>query len=304
MKISPEVAKAIAEHRPVVALETTIVSHGMPYPQNVECALAVEKIIRENGAVPATIGIVDGEPVVGLTPEQIEQFATRTGVLKVSKRDLPIAAYTHSWGATTVAATMILAAQAGIRFFVTGGIGGVQRGWETTLDISADLKELGRTPVTVICAGAKAILDIPATMEVLETEGVPVIGLNTDYVPGFYVPKTSCKVDYNAKTPEEAAGILAAKKTSGWTGGTLITDPVPADKALDQKRMDQAIDQALEEMEKAGVKGKDETPFLLKRIVELTGGDSLRTNIALIEHNAADGARIAVEYFKMLKEQA
>ena len=299
MRINPEVAEALKNNRPIVALETTIISHGMPYPDSVRCALEVERIIRENGAVPATIGIIDGEPVIGLTPDELEQFGTRKGIWKVSRRDLPIVLAERQWGATTVAATMILACAAGIRFFVTGGVGGVQRGWESTLDISADLEELAKTSVCVICAGAKYILDIPATMEVLETKGVPVLGMNTDQMPGFFVRTTGSKVDWNCKDHATAARIIDSKWSNGLDGGVLVVDPVPEEYALDRAVADKAIATALKEMEEQGIRGKDETPFLLKRIVELTGGESLKSNIALIKHNAEDGARIAVEYYKL-----
>lgn len=303
MHIAPEVRQALLENRPVVALETTIISHGMPYPESVQTALEVERIIRENGAVPATIGIIDGEPIIGLTPAQLDAFGTRRGIWKVSRRDLPIVMAKREWGATTVAATMILAAQAGIRFFVTGGIGGVQRGWESTLDISADLEELARTSVCVICAGAKYILDIPATMEVLETKGVPVLGIGTDEMPGFFVQTTGSKIDARCDTPEELAQIVYTKWQNGLDGGVLAVDPIPAEHALDRKIADKAIATAIKEMEEQGIRGKDETPFLLKRIVELTGGESLKANIALIEHNAADGARIAAAYAKLANRQ-
>lgn len=302
MRINPEVRRALENGEPVVALETTIVSHGMPYPESVKTALEVERIIRENGAVPATIGIIDGEPVIGLTPEEIDAFGTRKGIWKVSRRDLPIVMAKREWGATTVAGTMILAHMAGIRFFVTGGIGGVQRGWETTLDISADLEELGRTSVCVICAGAKYILDIPATAEVLETKGVPILGIGTDRIPGFFVRETEGKVDARCDTPEEIARICEAKWSAGLEGGLLAVDPIPEEHALDRKVADEAIDAALKEMEEKGIRGKDETPFLLQRIAELTGGESLKANIALIENNARDGARIAVAYSKICRD--
>ena len=301
MRINPEVERAIAEGKPVVALETTIVSHGMPYPESVKTALEVEKIIRENGAVPATIGIIDGEPVIGLTPEEIDAFGTRKGIWKVSRRDMPIVFARKEWGATTVAGTMILAEKAGIRFFVTGGIGGVQRGWETSLDISADLEELARTSVCVICAGAKYILDISATAEVLETKGVPILGIGTDRIPGFFVRETEGKVDARCDTPEEIAQICYLKWNAGLTGGVLAVDPIPEEFALDRKMADKAIDQALREMTEQGIRGKEETPFLLKRIVELTGGVSLKANIALIKNNAREGARIATAYSKLAK---
>ena len=294
--INPEVKKALQENRPVVALESTIISHGMPYPKNVETALRVEKVIRDNGAIPATIGIIDGDAIVGMTPEQIEEFGKRKGILKTSRRDLPVIYAKKLWAATTVAATMIIARQAGIEVFVTGGIGGVHRGAQETMDISADLQELAKTDVTVICAGAKAILDLPLTLEYLETMGVPVLGFKTSELPAFYSPRSGLKVDYKIDSYEEAAKVILEKRRNGLSGGILITNPIPEEYAMDDKVINAAIDKALKMMDEAGVKGKEATPFLLKTVVELTGGESLESNIQLVLNNAKVGANIAKEY--------
>lgn len=293
MIINKEVRIALENGLPVVALESTIISHGMPYPKNVETALRVEKIIRENGAIPATIGIIDGVAVVGMTAEQIEEFGKRQGIAKVSRRDLPIIYAKRMWGATTVAATMILAKQAGIEIFVTGGIGGVHRGAETTMDISADLQELAKTNVTVICAGPKAILDLPLTLEYLETMGVPVLGFQTEELPDFYTRHSGLKVDYRIDSYDEAAEIIKEKRQNKLDGGILITNPIPEEFAMDQLVIDNAIKSALAKMDDLKIKGKDSTPFLLKTIVELTGGDSLESNIELVLNNAKVGAQIA-----------
>ena len=299
MKINPEVKLALQEGKPVIALESTIISHGMPYPKNVECALQVEKVIRDNGAIPATIGIIEGEPIIGMTPEEIELFGKTKGIAKVSRRDLPIVVANKMWGATTVSATMILASMADIEFFVTGGIGGAHRKANITFDISADLDELAKTNVTVICAGPKAILDLNLTMEYLETKGVPVIGYNTDKLPAFFTRTSDINVDFNAKTPLEIAKIVKEKRDYKLDGGVLVCDPIPEQYSLAPEYINKEIDKALLEMEKLGVKGKDETPFLLAKIVELTGGKSLETNIHLILNNAELGAKIASEYAKL-----
>lgn len=299
MRINPEVKKALEEGKAVVALESTIISHGMPYPKNVECALAVEKVIRDNGAIPATIGIIKGEPIIGMTPDEIELFGKTKGIEKVSRRDLPVVVAMEKWGATTVSATMILAAKAGIEFFVTGGIGGVHRKGNETFDVSADLDELGKTNVTVICAGPKAILDLGLTMEYLETKGVPVLGYNTSSLPAFFTRTSKFKVDYNVKTPEDIAKIVKAKRDFNLDGGILITDPIPEEYSLDEAYINTEIDKALQEMEEKGIKGKDETPFLLSKIVELTNGKSLETNIHLILNNAKLGAQAAVAFAKL-----
>lgn len=299
IKINPEVVKALKENKPVVALESTIISHGMPYPKNVETALLVEQTIRDNGAIPATIGIIDGVPVVGMTPEEIEQFGKRKGVLKASRRDLPVVYAKKLWAATTVATTMIIANQAGIEVFVTGGIGGVHRGAEKTMDISADLQELAKTNVTVICAGAKAILDLPLTLEYLETMGVPVLGYKTSELPAFYTAHSGLKVDYEIEDAVVAAKVIKEKRDNALQGGILITNPIPEEYAMDAKVINDAIENALKQAEEQGIKGKETTPFLLKTIVELTGGDSLESNIALVLNNAKVGALIAKEYCKL-----
>ncbi len=299
MKISERVKKALEEGKPVIALETTIISHGMPYPKNVECALAVEKVIEDNGGVPATIGIIEGEPIIGMSHEEIELFGKTKGIEKVSRRDLPIICAEKKWGATTVSATMILAERAGIEFFVTGGIGGVHRKAQETFDISADLDELGKTNVSVICAGPKAILDLHLTMEYLETKGVPVIGYNTDNLPAFFTRTSDLKVDYNAKTPLDIAKIVKSKREYKLDGGVLITNPIPEEYSMDPSYINAEIDKALLEMEKDGIHGKDETPYLLAKIVELTKGKSLEANIKLILNNAKLGTLIASEYAKL-----
>lgn len=296
LTLSEDVAAALADGQPVVALESTIISHGMPFPRNVETALAVEAAVRDEGAVPATIAVLGGRACVGLTAEQIGYLGERgLDVPKLSRRDLPLALASGGDGATTVAATMILAARAGVEVFATGGIGGVHRGAEQTFDVSADLQELAQTNVAVVCAGAKAILDLPKTLEYLETHGVPVIGFGTDDLPGFYTTKTGLGVDFRADTPAQVADLLQAKWDFGLNGGVLVTNPVPSDQALDPARVDTAISQAVAEAEQQGIGGKDATPFLLARVKDLTGGDSLETNIALIENNARLAARIAAE---------
>ena len=299
MIISKEVKEALKNHQPVVALESTIISHGMPYPKNVETALKVEEEIRKVGVIPATIGIIEGEAIVGMSKDQIEQFGQRKGIVKCSRRDLPIVYATKKWGATTVSATMIIAQQAGIEFFVTGGIGGAHKKANETFDISADLDELGKTNVSVICAGPKAILDLGFTLEILETKGVPVIGYQTDCLPAFYTSKSNYKVDYNASSPKEISDIIYQKRINNLDGGVLITNPIPKQFEMDHKLIDEAISKALEDMEKLNIKGKEETPFLLKRIVELTNGESLEANIALVLNNARLGALIAKEYAKI-----
>ena len=295
IRVKEEALQALKENRPVVALESTIISHGMPYPRNVETALEVERIIREYGAVPCTIGIIDGEGVVGMSPEEIEEFGKRKGIAKVSRRDLPIIMAEKKWGATTVATTMILAAAAGIEVFVTGGIGGVHRGAQQTFDISADLQELAKTNVTVVSAGAKAILDLPLTMEVLETLGVPVLGYQTEELPAFYTRKSGLKVDYAIKDTKDAAKIIKAKRDLKLDGGVLITNPIPEKYSMDPEVINKAIDEAVKEMDAQGIKGKDCTPYLLAKIAEITGGSSLDSNIQLVYNNAAVGAEIAKE---------
>ncbi len=298
MKISQEVKHALLHHQPVVALESTIISHGMPYPKNVETALRVEQVIRNAGCIPATIGIIEGEPIIGMSAEEIELFGKREGIVKVSRRDLPIVYAKKLWGATTVAATMILARQADIEVFVTGGIGGVHRHGNETFDISADLQELSRTDVTVVCAGAKAILDLPLTMEYLETMGVPVLGYQTKELPAFYTRKSGIALEYSFDTPLELAMIIKEKRKAHLHGGLLITNPIPEEYALDENLMNQSVNQALKEADEKGIHGKDVTPFLLRRVVELTGGESLESNIQLVLNNARLGAEIAKELCK------
>ena len=298
MRIAKEIQLALSQGKPVVALESTIISHGMPYPRNVETARAVEATVRENGAIPATIGIIEGEVVIGMNDEEIEEFGKRKGVAKVSKRDLPIVIAKKMWGATTVSATMLCAEKAGIPIFVTGGIGGVHRGAETTFDISRDLKELGECDVAVVCSGAKAILDIPKTLEYLETEGVTVLSNKAKTFANFYSVSSSDPVDYAFQTPEEAASIIAAKKAFGLRGGILISNPIPEEYALPHDYIDAIVDQAVQEAEEQGIRGKDSTPFLLKRIVELSGGKSLDSNIHLVINNAKLGAQIAASLAK------
>ena len=294
LDLSPEVAAALKEGKSVVALESTIISHGMPYPQNVETALKVEETIRENGAVPATIAIIGGRLKAGLTPDQIEYLGRKgRGVIKSSRRDLPVLVARGEDGATTVTTTMIIAAMAGIKVFATGGIGGVHRGATTTMDISADLEELAKTPVMVICAGAKSILDLGLTLEYLETKGVPVIGYGTEELPAFYTRKSGFKVDYRIDTPEELAAAFKAKLEMGLGGGMLVTNPIPEEYSMDPTRINAAIDQAIAEAAAQGIRGKETTPFLLSRIKDITGGDSLEANIALVLNNARLAAKTA-----------
>ena len=294
LSISAPVAEALAKGKPVVALESTIISHGMPYPQNVETALKVEAAIREEGAVPATIAIIGGRLKAGLTPEEIEYLGKKgTAVTKASRRDLPVLVARGEDGATTVTTTMIIAAMAGIKVFATGGIGGVHRGAQQTMDISADLEELARTPVMVICAGAKSILDLGLTLEYLETKGVPVIGYGTDELPAFYTRRSGFKVDYRIDTPQELADAFRVKLETGLGGGMLVTNPIPEEYSMDYDRINAAIDQAVAESVQKGIHGKETTPFLLARIKDITGGDSLEANIALVLNNARLAARTA-----------
>ena len=297
LDIAPEVKSALENGKPVVALESTIISHGMPYPQNVETALKVEEIIRENGAVPATIAIIGGRLKAGLTPEEIEYFGKKgQAIHKASRRDLAVLCSRGEDGATTVTTTMIIAHMAGIKIFATGGIGGVHRGAETTMDISADLEELGRTDVMVVCAGAKSILDIGLTLEYLETKGVPVIGYGTDELPAFYTRTSGFQVDYRIDTPEELAAVFKAQNDLGMKGGMLVTNPIPEEFAMPLETINAAITQALNECNEQGIHGKDTTPFLLARVAELTGGDSLASNIRLVFNNAKVAALTAVAY--------
>ena len=299
LDVNPEVAEAIATGKPVVALESTIISHGMPYPQNVETALAVEKIIREQGAVPATIAIIGGRLKAGLSAEEIEYFGKKgQAIHKASRRDLAVLCARGEDGATTVTTTMIIAHMAGIKIFATGGIGGVHRGAEVTMDISADLEELGQTPVMVVCAGAKSILDLGLTLEYLETKGVPVIGYGTEELPAFYTRQSGFGVDYRIDTPEELAAAFKAGHEMGLKSGMLVTNPIPEEFAMPKAVIDKAIDQAISECNANGIKGKETTPFLLARVAELTGGDSLASNIRLVFNNAKVAAQTAVAYCK------
>ena len=294
LSISPEVQEALKAGKPVVALESTIISHGMPYPQNVETALKVEQTIRENGAVPATIAIIGGQLKAGCTPEEIEYLGKKgQAVIKASRRDLPVLIARKADGATTVTTTMIIASMAGIRVFATGGIGGVHRGAQQTFDISADLEELAQTPVMVVCAGAKSILDLGLTLEYLETKGVPVIGYGTEELPAFYTRHSGFKVDYRIDTPEELAAAFKAKMDCGLKGGMLVTNPIPEEFSMPKEVIDKAIDQALREMDEAGIHGKQCTPFLLAKVKDLTGGESLASNIQLVLNNARLAAKTA-----------
>lgn len=293
---STEVQQAIEGKKPIVALESTIISHGMPYPQNVETARMVEQIIRDNGAVPATIAIMDGKIKIGLSEEELELLGNSPGVSKVSRRDLGQLIATKKIGATTVAATMICAELAGIRVFATGGIGGVHRGAETTMDISADLEELSTTGVAVVCAGAKSILDIGLTLEYLETKGVPVIGFQTDEMPAFYTRSSGFDLTFRSDDSVELAKVLKAKWDLGIKGGAVIANPIPAEHALDESFINGIIAQAMAEANSNGISGKEVTPFLLGKVKELTEGKSLVANIELVKHNAKVGAQLAVAY--------
>ena len=296
LDIKPEVKEAIESGKPVVALESTIISHGMPYPQNVETALQVEQIIRDNGAVPATIAIIGGRLKAGLTPEEIEYFGKKgPEITKASRRDLAMLCAKGEDGACTVTTTMMIAHMAGIKIFATGGIGGVHRGAETTMDISADLEELAQTPVMVICAGCKSILDIGLTLEYLETHGVPVIGMGTEDMPAFYTSKSGFKVDYKVDSPAELAHFFNTHLELGLRGGILVGNPIPDEYSMDPEVINPAIDAAIEECNKLGIKGKATTPFLLAKVKELTGGDSLDSNIQLVFNNAKIAALTARE---------
>ncbi|MFC1235134.1 pseudouridine-5'-phosphate glycosidase [Vibrio sp. F74] len=300
LDIQPEVAQALANNQPVVALESTIISHGMPFPRNVETALLVENTIREQGAVPATIAIINGRLKVGLSEEQITHLGKAgSAVTKVSRRDIPFVVASKQDGATTVAATMILASMAGIKVFATGGIGGVHRGAQQTMDISADLQELANTDVAVICAGAKSILDLGLTREYLETQGVPVIGYQTDSLPAFYTRESEHSIDYRLDTADQIALALKAKWEMNLNGGVVIANPIPVEFAMPTDTITNAVNTALAEAEAQGISGKESTPFLLARVCELTGGNSLDSNIHLVLNNARLGAQIAIEYSKL-----
>lgn len=296
---STEVQQALEDKKPIVALESTIISHGMPYPQNVETARVVEQIIRDNGAVPATIAIMDGKIKIGLSEEELELLGNSPGVSKVSRRDIGQLIATKKIGATTVAATMICAELAGIRVFATGGIGGVHRGAETTMDISADLEELSNTGVAVVCAGAKSILDIGLTLEYLETKGVPVIGYQTDVMPAFYTRSSGFDLTFRSDGADELAQVLKAKWDLGIKGGAVIANPIPEEHALEESFINGIIAQAMAEAKENGISGKEVTPFLLGKVKELTEGKSLVANIELVKHNAKVGAELAAAYNKL-----
>lgn len=291
LHLSSEVRRALQDHRPLVALESTLITHGLPRPTNLEVARRLEAVVRDHGAVPATIAILGGEIHIGLEPHELENLANADHVRKVSRRDLPIVTARREHGATTVAGTMWAAAQAGIHVFATGGIGGVHRG--QPFDVSADLLELAQTPVVVVCAGAKAILDLPLTLEYLETHGVPVLGFGTDTFPAFYSASSGLPVDARVDTVEEAAAIIRAKSALGLAGGVLIGAPIPAEFAVPPAKIEPVIAQALKRAEEQGIRGKAITPFLLQHVAELTGGESLKANIALLENNAGIAARIS-----------
>lgn len=300
LDIQPEVAQALANNKPVVALESTIISHGMPFPRNVETALLVENTIREQGAIPATIAIIKGRLKVGLSEEEITYLGKAgTEVTKVSRRDIPFVVASGKDGATTVAATMILASMADIKVFATGGIGGVHRGAQETMDISADLQELANTDVAVICAGAKSILDLALTREYLETQGVPIIGYQTDSLPAFYTRESEHGIDYRLDSASDIALALKAKWEMNLNGGAVIANPIPTEYAMPFESINNAIDTALKEADEQGIFGKESTPFLLARVCELTGGNSLDSNIQLVLNNARLGAEIAKEYSKL-----
>ena len=295
--LSKEVELAVKNNKPVVALESTIISHGMPYPDNVKMALEVEAIIRKNGAIPATIAIIEGVIKVGLSKDEIEYLAKAKNVYKVGKRDFGYVISQKKTGATTVSGTSLIASLAGIKVFATGGIGGAHRGAQETFDISRDLEELATTDIAVICAGAKSILDLGLTMEYLETKGVEVIGYQTDELPAFYSRTSGHKINYRLDTPKEIAGLLKAKWGLGLKGGVVIANPIPEAFSMDHKVIDEAIEKALKEAEKLNIKGQDVTPYLLSKIKEITGGDSLKSNIELVYNNAKLAAEIAFHYF-------
>lgn len=303
LNVSKEVKEALKNNQPVVALESTIISHGMPYPKNVETALAVEKIIRDNGAIPATIAIIGGKLTVGCSEEEIALLGKQgLSVPKVSRRDIPFVVAQKANGATTVAATMYIASLAGIDVFATGGIGGAHRGSEKTMDISADLDELQQTNVMVVCAGAKSILDIGLTLECLETRGVAVVGYQTEDMPAFYTQKSGYKVDYKLDTPKQIAEAFYCKNAVGLRGGMLVANPIPKQYAMDEQRINAAIAEALAEAEQAGISGKKITPFLLDKVQKLTGGDSLESNIELVFNNAKLASNVAKELCAIKEE--
>ncbi|AUN10117.1 pseudouridine-5-phosphate glycosidase [Clostridium botulinum] len=302
LEISKEVSEALKENKPVVALESTIISHGMPYPKNAETALNVEKIIRDKGAIPATIAILNGKLKVGLTKDEIEYLGKKgKEVVKTSRRDIPFILAKKLDGATTVASTMIVANLAGIKVFGTGGIGGVHRGAQESFDISADLQELANTNVAVVCAGAKSILDIGLTLEYLETQGVPVVGFGTEELPAFYTRKSGFKVDYKVDTAKELAEALKAKWDLGLKGGMVVGNPIPEEYQMNYDTITKAINDAVKEAEEKGIKGKESTPFLLAKVKDITKGKSLEANIQLVYNNVAVASDLAIELSKLNK---
>lgn len=297
IELSKEVVEAISKNQPIVALESTIISHGMPYPKNVETARRCEEIVRENGSVPATIAVLGGKLKVGLSSSELEYLGKKgQEIVKTSRRDIAYNVANKIDGATTVSATTYIAGLAGIKVFATGGIGGVHRGAETTFDISADLEELAITNVAVVCAGIKSILDLGLTMEYLETKGVPVVGYQTEVLPAFYSRESDFKVNFKMNTPQEIANVLKTKFELGLDGGMLVTNPIPEEMSMDSKTINSAIDNAIIEMDKLGIKGKEQTPYLLAKIVELTDGKSLESNIALVYNNCKLAAQISSNY--------
>jgi len=301
LDISPEVKEALENNKPIVALESTIISHGMPYPKNMETALQVEQIVRDNNAIPATIAIINGKLKAGLSKEEIKLLAQEgSKVIKTSRRDIPYLVSKKLTGATTVASTMIIAQMAGIKIFATGGIGGVHRGATESFDISADLQELAHTNVAVVCAGAKAILDLHLTLEYLETQGVPVIGYQTEELPAFYTRKSGLNVNYKLDTSKEIASFLKSKWNLNLNGGVVVANPVPLAYQMDYTKIMKTIDDALLEADKLGIKGKESTPFLLEKIANLTHGKSLETNIKLVFNNAELAAKIACDYVELI----
>ncbi len=293
VEYSDEVKKAMEEGKAIVALESTIISHGMPYPQNIETAKACEEIIREKGAVPATTAIIGGKIKIGLSDEELEFMATSKDIIKASRRDFAYIVSRGLNGATTVASTIIASRLAGIKIFVTGGLGGVHRHAETTFDISRDLEELASNDIMIVCAGCKSILDIGLTLEYLETKGVPVFGYQTDSMPAFFTRKSEFKVDYNINNPKEAAEAAKTQWDLGLTGGILLTNPIPEKDSMDEEKINKAIEEALKEAEEKGIHGKETTPFLLSKVLEVTEGKSLEANIALVKNNAKLGAEVA-----------
>lgn len=300
IKINDKIKQALLENKPIVALESTIISHGMPYPENVQTALNAEKVVYDNGAIPATIAIINGVITVGLTSDEIE-YLGKTGLNahKTSTRDIPYIVSKGLTGATTVSATSKIASMAGIKVFATGGIGGVHRGAETTMDISADLEELAETDIVVVCAGAKAILDLPKTLEYLETKRVDVIGYQTDNLPAFYSASSSLKVNHRLDSPLEIAKLMEAKWKLGINGGVLVTNPIPSEYSMDENIINKAIDEAITEMNKLGITGNKTTPYLLAKIKDITKGDSLSSNIKLVFNNCKLASEIAKEYVKL-----